>query len=285
MNILITGITGTLGQAVSRILLKDKLVHIFGYSRDEKKQAEIPKHERLTLILGDVRDQRRLIESTRNVDIIMHFAALKRVDTLENNPEESIQTNVEGTINVLGAQRANRIRRVVLSSTDKACKPINVYGYCKALSEKLILRNQNNVVVRYGNVLASRGSAVVDFMDSILAKNAYKLTNSEMTRFFIKIEDAAQFVVDSAFAREGGLKIKAGMKACYIKDLADVLAEVLGHPVPDVEHIGLRAGEKLHEDLYHEYECGGSVNSFNADHFSREELRELLRPIALKRMK
>lgn len=281
-NIMITGITGTLGQAVMRDLLQDEKYHVFGYSRDEKKQAEIPAHERLTLILGDVRDQRRLIESTRNIDLIFHFAALKRVDTLEANPEESVETNIHGTMNVLGAQRANKIPRVVLSSTDKACKPINVYGYCKALSEKLVLRNKNNVVVRYGNVLASRGSAVLDFIEGISKNGEIKLTHKEMTRFFMRIEDAAAFVIDSGFRAESGLRIYDKMKACKITEMADVISTCLGYPYT-TKTIGMRPGEKLHEDLMHEYEQDGKpLNSAIAPQFSRTELKALIEPIVIR---
>lgn len=281
MKILITGITGTLGTAVMQDLLKDEKHHVFGYSRDEKKQAEIPKHERLTLILGDVRDQRRLIESSRDMDMILHFAALKRVDTLEENPEESIATNVEGTMNVLGAQRINKIRRVVLSSTDKACKPINVYGYCKALSEKLVLRNKNNVVVRYGNVLASRGSAVLDFIDGMSRKGQINLTHRDMTRFFMRIEDAAAFVIDSAFKADGGLRIFDKMQACKITELIDAIADAIGYHSYGIKLIGMRPGEKIHEDLYHEYEREGSLNSSNAPQFTKLQLKALIEPIVI----
>lgn len=282
MKIMITGITGTLGQAVMKDLLADEKYHVYGYSRDEKKQSEIPKHERLTLILGDVRDQRRIIESSRDMDMILHFAALKRVDTLEENPEESIETNVRGTMNVLGAQRINKIRRVVLSSTDKACKPINVYGFCKALSEKLVLRNKNNVVVRYGNVLASRGSAILDFIESMSKRGEISLTHKEMTRFFMKIEDAASFVIDSAFKAEGGLRIFDKMKACKITDMADAIALSIGTSNYAIKDIGMRPGEKLHEDLFHEYERDGSLSSLTAPQFTKLELKALVEPIVIK---
>lgn len=279
MNIFITGITGTLGQAVLKDLLEDEKHHVFGYSRDEKKQSDIPAHPRLTLILGDVRDQRRLNEATRGMDLILHFAALKRVDTLENNPEESIETNVNGTMNVLGAQRINKVRRVVLSSTDKACKPINVYGYCKALSEKLVLRNKNNVVVRYGNVLGSRGSAVPAFIESISKRSEVSLTHKEMTRFFIRIEDAAAFVIDCAMRADGGLKIYEKMKACKIIDLVEVIASTFGDSKFSIKDIGMRPGEKIHEDLFHEYERGHSLTSANAPQFTKSELKGLVEPL------
>lgn len=285
MRIFITGITGTLGRAVLADLICDEKHHIVGYSRDEKKQSEIPTHERLTLILGDVRDSRRVIESSRDCELILHFAALKRVDVLEANPEESIQTNIEGTINVLGAQRANKIPRVVLSSTDKACKPINVYGNCKALAEKLVLRNKNNVVVRYGNVLASRGSAVLDFINTLEKSGSFNLTHKEMTRFFMQIEDAAGFVIDSALRSEGGLRIYDKMKACKIVDLIDVIAECVGTMDYGTNVVGMRPGEKLHEDLFHEFERGHSLTSKTAPQFSRTELKALIEPIVMREVR
>lgn len=278
MKLLITGVTGSLGRAVLAKLLARPGYEIIGYSRDEKKQSEIPSHERLTLVLGDVRDQRRLTESSRGCDLIMHFAALKRVDTMEANPEECIQTNVEGTINVLGAQRTNKIQRVTLSSTDKACKPINVYGYSKALAEKLVLRNKNNVVVRYGNVLASRGSAIPTFIDAIKSGKRVDITDMRMTRFFMPIEDAADFVIESSAQSLGGLKIKSDMKSCHITDLIEALAEIMKRPSPEINLIGMRPGEKLHEDLVHGYEEKFERDS-RSNPFSRDELRRLLSPI------
>jgi UDP-N-acetylglucosamine 4,6-dehydratase len=280
MKIMITGVTGSLGRAVTDFFLNETDSHVFGYSRDEKKQSEIPPHGRLTLILGDVRNQSRLLEATRGMDLLFHFAALKRVDTLELNPEESIETNVNGTMHVLHAQRMNKIKRVVLSSTDKACKPINVYGFCKALSEKLVLRNKNNVVVRYGNVMASRGSVVPQFVESIKKRGEINLTAKEMTRFFITIASAAKFVIDSAFEKDGGLKIYPEMKACKILDLANTIHEMQGG-IPGelrINTIGVRPGEKLHEDLRHEYE-GEPASSLSSPPYSKEELRRMLWPL------
>ena len=127
MRVLITGITGSLGQAVTRNLLSRGDFDITGFSRCELKQSRFPKSQKTTLVLGDVRDYRRILEASRNMDMIFHFAALKRVDSLEENPEEAIATNIYGTQNVLGAQRQNDVSRVVLSSTDKGAFPINTY--------------------------------------------------------------------------------------------------------------------------------------------------------------
>ena len=279
MKYFITGITGTLGQAVTKILLKNPKNTIIGYSRDELKQSQLPKHKRLTLVLGDVRDKRRVVESTRGVDLIFHFAALKRVDKLEENPEEAIATNVMGTENILHAQRVNKIKRVVLSSTDKACYSINTYGHCKALAEKLVLRNPNNIVCRYGNVLASRGSVVPVFVNSLKDGKYADITHTQMTRFFIRIEDAAKFVVRSSMKKNGGLNIPK-MKASYMTDVVRAISEILGIPTKamTINLVGIRPGEKIHECLRMDHE-GESVSSLSSDHFTQKELIKLLRPV------
>lgn len=277
MRILITGISGSLGQSVMKTLLQDEENQVIGYSRDELKQSQVPKHKNLTMILGDIRDQRRLIESTRDVDMVLHFAALKRIDAMEENPEECIATNILGTENVLGAQRTNRIPRVVLSSTDKAAYNVNVYGASKLISERLVLRNQNNVVCRYGNVLASRGSVIPMFVESLIKSSTVFITDPNMTRYFISLDDATKFVVNSAFMPSGGLKIPQ-LKACNIVDLAMCVADLLMILKPNVVITGPRPGEKTHEDMRTEFE-GAPMNSEFAPKFSKEELKNLIAPI------
>lgn len=276
MNALITGVSGTLGQAVTSLLLSRGDVKVTGYSRDELKQSIMKDKDKITLYLGDVRDRERLIEATRGMDMIFHFAALKRVDSMEANPDESYKTNILGTDNVLHAQRHNNVRRVVLSSTDKAAYPINVYGACKKVAESLVLRNQENVVCRYGNVLASRGSVIPFFIDQIKNNKPVSITDMRMTRFFIRIEDAAKFVVSSAFANGGGLKLPS-MKGCKMTDLANALGVILNKPVTFTD-VGIRPGEKIAECLRMEHE-GGAVFSDTAPQFTEKELVELLTPI------
>ncbi len=275
MNIFITGATGTLGREVISQLLEKTNHVLFGFSRDEQKQRTMPKTPRLTMILGDVRDRFRLTESTRNMDLIMHFAALKCVDTLEENPEESIATNIYGTENVLYAQRMNKINRVSFTSTDKAVYPINVYGMSKGASERLVLRNKNNVVARYGNVLNSRGSVIPEFIKSINETHIVGITDPEMTRFWITIQDAAKFVIESSFGRDGGLKIPS-MKSSKVTDVAKTIADILDKPIA-YNTIGIRSGEKLHESLKALHE-GEHITS-ESNIFSLEELRALLKPI------
>lgn len=284
MKIFITGITGTLGQAVCQKLLTDPTMQIVGFSKDEKRQSELKSHPRVTLVLGCIRDRQRIIEQTRKSDLIFHFAAMKRVEMAQMNPEEAIDTNIQGTRNVLAAQRANNTARVILSSTDKACRPINVYGYSKAVSEELVLRNNNNVVVRYGNVLASNGSAVIDFIKSIQKSGEVNITHPEMTRFFMTIENAADFVIQSAFSPKGGLRVYRNMKSCRMVDLIQALGDLLEVKRVKMNTIGKRPGEKIHEDLWHHDDKGmtGFLTSETAEKFTVDELKRLLLPVVKK---
>jgi FlaA1/EpsC-like NDP-sugar epimerase len=280
MTALITGITGTLGTIVAERLLEDGST-VRGFSRDECKQAKIPRHERLTLYLGDVRDRDRLVEAARGVGLIYHFAALKHVDQLEANPEEAVQTNILGTENVLHAQRMLGIPRIVLTSTDKAAYPVNAYGMSKGIAERLVLRNPNNVVCRYGNVLASRGSVVEAFVRSLRDEKAVSVTDSQMTRFWITQEDAASFVL-SAAAGGGGLKIPT-MKMASVTQIAAAVASCMNIHSYQTRHVGVRPGEKLSECLRTEHE-GEEVYSHRAARFTDDELFQLLKPIVRRLM-
>jgi UDP-glucose 4-epimerase len=277
MKALITGISGTLGQAVCKILLRDEKNEVVGISRDECKQAALPKHNRLTLYLGDIRDRARFLEASRGVDVIYHFAALKHVDILEANPEESIATNILGTANVLHAQRIHNISRVILSSTDKAALPVNTYGMCKGIAEKLTLRNPRNVVCRYGNVLASRGSAIPNFVKTLKEENTVYITDPNMTRFWITIDDAAQFMAAQYSASKGGLFIPP-MKAAPLHLVTETIAHILHINSYQTKYIGMRPGEKINECLRTEYE-GEPLHSNHAPQFTSEELGKLLTPI------
>lgn len=276
MNCFITGVTGTLGQTVTGMLLARGHT-VIGYSRDEQKQRTIPQYEGLTLYLGDIRDRTRMFEAARGADIIFHFAALKCVDTLEKNPEEAIATNVIGTENVLYAQRALGIDRVVLASTDKAVYPINAYGNSKALAERLVLRNPNNVVCRYGNVLGSRGSVLPMFVASLKSKEAHvEVTDKRMTRFWTTVDRAASFVIQSGFEQDGGLKIPP-MQTASVVQLVDTVAEYLDVKAFSVNDVGIRPGEKIHECLIASHEALDGEAVFSDSHkMSEEQLRVLV---------
>lgn len=247
--------------------------HIIGYSRDEQKQALVKPCENLTLYLGDIRDQDRLVEATRGVDIIMHFAALKMVDKIEENPEEAIFTNIIGTQNVMHAQRTNRIKKVLLASTDKAVLPINAYGATKLLSERLILRNPNNVVCRYGNVLGSRGSVLPMFVSSLKSDAMAYVTDRKMTRFWITADRAASFVIECALGSHQGLQIPT-LASSTLPDLVDAIATNLRLTEYGITEIGVRAGEKFHECLQSEYESLNGV--FSNDSLMKPEQLELM---------
>lgn len=278
MKYFITGITGSLGQEVCKILLEKEGNFITGFSRDEDKQCKLTKHPRLTLYLGDIRDRDRLLEASRNSDVIFHFAALKHIDLLEENPEESIETNIWGTQNVLHAQRINDIKRVVLSSTDKAAYPINVYGACKSIAEKLVLRRSDNFVSRYGNVIASRGSVIPQFVKTLKEENKVYITDTNMSRFWITLPEAAQFISAlGTVSGKGGIKIPS-MKGAKVIDVASVVAECMGINSYQTKEIGIRPGEKIHECLRMGHE-GEEVHSNTAHQFERHQLKDLLHPI------
>lgn len=251
MRAFVSGITGTLGQELLKLLLKDDSVEsVIGYSRCELKQKQIPQHEKLTLYIGDVRDQARLLEATRKVDVIYHLAALKHVDTLELNPEEAIKTNVNGTVNILHCQRMNRIGRVVFTSTDKAVFPINAYGMSKALAEKLVLRNPANIVCRYGNVMASRGSAIPLIVEAMMNGEPVKITDPVMTRFWLLPSEAASFVKNAIGGNDGPLPVRIPvMPACSMATLVEQIAKALGITDYGMDIIGARPGEKVHEAI------------------------------------
>ncbi len=232
----------------------------------------MPKQDRLTLRLGDVRDLARMCELSYGVDVIFHFAALKCIDGLEFEAEECIKTNIDGTLNIIKAQRINVVPRVVLSSTDKSVYPINVYGYSKALSERIVLQNSNNVVCRYGNVVASRGSVIPSFAKTLKEEKKIYLTHPDMTRFLISIEDAAKFVYQSSLKTQGGVNIP-NMKSCEIGQLAEAVGAAVNVHAWDVELVGLRPGEKLHEDIT------SDMCSFRAPRFTGNELLDLVKAV------
>lgn len=276
-RVFVTGITGTLGTAVAAKLLY--LGHsVIGFSRDECKQQAFALRDKVTLYLGDIRDADRVAEAARGADLILHFAALKHVDLLESNPEEAVRTNIEGTVNVLHAQRMLGIPRVVLTSTDKAAYPVNAYGMSKGIAERLVLRNPANVVCRYGNVLASRGSVVEKFVQSLKTDRSVAFTDQGMTRFWLSADEAADFVLGMALASDSrGLCIPT-MKAATLPDIASAVAYVMGIRSYSVKNIGVRAGEKTHECLRTEFE-GEEMHSHKVARYTEAELHRVLEPI------
>lgn len=278
-RIFISGISGTLGSVVSKMLMA-RGFRVVGYSRDEQNQSKIPLSSNLTLYLGCVRDRDRLIEATRGCDLIFHFASCKMVDAVQRNPEEAEGTIIQGTKNILHVQRLHGIPKVIFTSTDKAAYPINSYGKAKAFAEDLVLRNPNNVVTRYGNVLGSRGSVLPKFIQTLTSEDPHvEITDFRMTRFWTTVERAASFVIrvglEDGFT---GLQIPA-MQAASIEDVSDAVAAHLGVPSFSAREVGMRPGEKLHECLFTQYDPGFSEDLYSDSpqiQMTEEELRLLL---------
>lgn len=277
MKILVTGLTGSLGKTLLPVLLEEGH-EVIGYSRCEFKQSQMERHPRLVQYLGDVCDRDRLLEASRGVEMVFHLAALKRIESAEEQPEAAIATNITGTENVLFAQRMHAIPRVVFVSTDKACLPITSYGATKMVGERLVLRNPNNVVVRYGNVLSSRGSVLQAFVDGITKDGAIQVTDRQMTRFWWSLSDAAAFVYISSKRPVGGLCIP-NLKAYPVVALAKSIARVLDKPEPKIMEIGLRGVEKLHEDMRAASE-GAELRSDDQNlWFTQREIDQVLRDV------
>lgn len=256
-NILITGGTGSFGKQYTKTLLKRyKPQRIVIFSRDELKQyemAQVYSDSCMRYFLGDVRDEARLKEATNGIDYIIHAAALKQVPAAEYNPTECIKTNIYGAQNVISAALANGVEKVIALSTDKAANPINLYGATKLASDKLFVAANNMTgsrktrfsVVRYGNVIGSRGS-VVPFFQKLIAKGAKELpiTDTEMTRFMITLQQGVDFVLKNFKRMKGGETFVPKIPSMKITEVAKALAPNLPHKI-----IGIRPGEKIHETM------------------------------------
>ena len=254
-TILITGGTGSFGKKYTEILLKEyKPKKIIIFSRDELKQFEMAQtfnHPCMRYFIGDVRDVERLKEAMQGVDYVIHAAAQKQVVAAEYNPMECIKTNVHGAENVIKAAIARNVKRVIALSTDKAANPINLYGATKLASDKLFVAANNMVgeknirfsVVRYGNVLGSRGS-VIPFFQNLIDNGATELpiTHANMTRFLITLEDGVRFVLKNFERMQGGEIFVPKIPSMYMTELAKAMAPNLKQKI-----IGIRPGEKLHE--------------------------------------
>jgi UDP-N-acetylglucosamine 4,6-dehydratase len=256
-SVLITGGTGSLGKSLVDFLLRQtKARRIAIFSRDELKQhnlrIEFQDDPRLRWFLGDIRDLDRLKRAFHGVDYVIHAAALKQVDTGEYNPMEFIKTNVLGSQNVIDASIDAGIKRVVALSTDKASSPINLYGATKLTADKLFVAANNYSfaygttfsVVRYGNVMGSRGSVIPYFQEISAQGKPLPITDLRMTRFWISLESAVQFVIDSLNMMEGGELYVPRIPSMKIVDLARAVA-----PEAELQEIGMRPGEKLHEEM------------------------------------
>jgi len=256
--LLITGGTGSFGNAVLRRFLNSDLREIRILSRDEKKQDDIRKkynNPKIQFYIGDVRDSQSVLNAVRGVDFIYHAAALKQVPSCEFHPLEAVKTNVMGTENVLEAAITCGIKRVIVLSTDKAVYPINAMGISKAMMEKVAVaksRNSNSTVInvtRYGNVMCSRGSVIPLFTNQIRSGQPITITDPAMTRFMMTLDDAVDLVLYAfEHGRPGEIFVQKA-PAATIETLAYALTDLLGKSDHPVHVIGTRHGEKLYEAL------------------------------------
>lgn len=256
-NVLITGGTGSFGkQYVKTLLAHYKPRKIIIFSRDELKQYEMEQEYNqgcMRYFIGDVRDRDRLIQAMNGVDYVIHAAALKQVPAAEYNPMECIKTNIHGAENVIHAALANNVKKIIALSTDKAANPINLYGATKLASDKLFVAANNIAgghttrfsVVRYGNVVGSRGS-VVPFFNKRIAEGCSSLpiTDVRMTRFWITLQQGVDFVLKNFERMQGGEIFVPKIPTINVVDLATAIAPQLPHEI-----IGIRPGEKLHETM------------------------------------
>ena len=259
-KLLITGGTGSFGNAVLNHFLDTDIGEIRIFSRDEKKQDDMRRrytNPKLKFYIGDVRDYQSILNATRGVDFIFHAAALKQVPSCEFHPIEAVKTNVLGTENVLEAAIQNEVKRVVCLSTDKAVYPINAMGISKAMMEKVMVAKSRNVDpektvicgTRYGNVMASRGSVIPLFVDQIRADKPLTITDPNMTRFMMTLADAVDLVLYAFEHGDNGDLFVQKAPAANIETLARSLTDILGKPEHPINVIGTRHGEKLFEAL------------------------------------
>lgn len=262
--ILITGGTGSWGKELTLQLLTKGVKEIRIFSRGELAQVEMRrkfKDERITFIIGDIRDKDCIEKACNGVDYIFHLAALKHVDICEEQPEEAIKTNIIGTINLIDASIKNKVKKLIDVSTDKAVAPLNLYGMTKGIGERLVIQANNLsdstrfVCIRGGNVLGSNGSVVPFFINQIKKDNKVTLTHKDMTRYFLTIPQAINLLFKASEVSIGGEIFVMKMPSCKILDLVKVLIKYYGNSETKIEEIGMRAGEKLHEVLVSEHEA------------------------------
>ncbi|GIM87669.1 UDP-N-acetylglucosamine 4,6-dehydratase (inverting) [Salinispora arenicola] len=256
-SILITGGTGSFGKAFLRdVLAETTPARVVVFSRDELKQYELRRElgddPRLRWFIGDIRDRHRLTRAMHGIDFVVHAAALKQVDTAEYNPSEFIATNITGSQHVVDAAIEAGVQKVIALSTDKASSPINLYGATKLVADKLFISANHYAaghptrfaVVRYGNVMGSRGSVVPLFRRLAAEGRSLPITDKRMTRFWITLEQAVRFVLDSFEQMQGGELFVPRIPSMRILDLVEAVA-----PEATTHEIGIRPGEKLHEEM------------------------------------
>jgi FlaA1/EpsC-like NDP-sugar epimerase len=262
-RIFISGATGSWGQTLTTMLLdRYDVEEIICFSRGELQQVlmkrKFKNNHKLKFVIGDVRDYDSVRLATRDVDYIFHLAALKHVPVCEENVQETIKTNITGTTNIVNAAIENRVKKVIDVSSDKAVEPINLYGMTKSVGEKIIIQANDLsdytkfVCIRGGNVMGSSGSVIPLFIEQIKSGGPITITDKDMTRFFLTLEEAIELIFKASIDSIGGETFVMNMPSCYITDLAEVLMEEYGKV--DIEEMGIRPGEKLDEMLISNHE-------------------------------
>jgi len=320
-KILIVGGTGTIGRRMAELLMEYSPAVVRIFSRDEFKQFEFQNEvpaemmDKYRFLIGDVRDYDRVKRASQDIDIIFTLAAMKHVPACEYNPSEAVKTNVIGTENIIKAAISNNVEKVIFTSSDKAINPTNSMGATKLLAERLISAANFNKgdtrtvfsSVRFGNVMGSRGSVIPLFKKQIIQNNKIKITDGEMSRFMMSITEAAKLTLEAAVNSQGGEVFVLKMPVIKLQDLADVVVEEVckKYSVPkenvEIETIGLRAGEKMFEELMTEqeaeyacemehmfvippvfgqkekcHEAIGVYSSQNSEIITKEEIRDIL---------
>lgn len=291
-TVMITGGTGSFGQSFVRKILEEREVKsVIVFSRDELKQFEMQANldnQQVRFVLGDVRDYKRLLEVSTDVDVIIHAAAMKQITAAELNPIEAIKTNVLGAENIVRVAIENEISSVIALSTDKASNPANLYGATKLCSDKLIIAGNNLTrnkfpifsVVRYGNILGSRGSVIPLFLQQAKT-GTITITNEKMTRFWLSLDDGVNFVLNSIRTMQGGEIFIPKIPSFKVIDAAKVVA-----PEAKINIIGIRPGEKLHEimitedDSFHTREFENSYVILSPDLIKSDSYKNAGNPVA-----
>ena len=275
-TLMITGGTGSFGNAVLKRFINEDFKEIRIFSRDEKKQDDMRHHlnnPKINFIIGDVRDFNSINNAMRGVDYVFSAAALKQVPSCEFYPMEAVRTNILGSENVLEAAVQNKVSRVVVLSTDKAAYPVNTMGMTKAIMEKLAISKSRDARVkeyggvicatRYGNVMCSRGSVIPLWIDQIRNGNPITVTEPSMTRFIMSLEEAVDLVLFAFEHGENGDLLIQKAPACTIKTQAEAVCDLFGGKKEDIKVIGIRHGEKMYETLLTNEECAKAVDMGN----------------------
>lgn len=276
--VLITGATGSWGNELIKQLLERDPKQIIVFSRGELAQVmtkiKFNNNHKLHFIIGDVRDNSAVdrLFSQIQIDYVYHLAALKHVPVCENQPQEAIKTNINGTTNLVNAAIKHKVKRFIDVSTDKAVSPTNLYGYTKAVGEKLVIqansltKDTTFVCIRGGNVLGSNGSVVPIFIDQIKNNNEITITVRDMTRYFLTLPEAIRLLFNASEAGVGGETFVMNMPSFYISELGEVLIDYYGNKDTSIREIGIREGEKMDELLISEHEAPRSY-VFNDDYY------------------